>query len=261
MFDSYGILTEAWDGENIHLGLFESPDEPFAAAAERATERLAEAAALRPGDDVLETACGIGGAARYLARTRGVSVTATNISEGQLEIGRERTAHEGLAGLVRFKVADFQDLPFADASFDCYWCQEAWLYAADKAAVVREAFRVLRPHGRLVVTEFTLARPMPGEFEETLLAAVATSGFWTRERYEEALATAGFAAVSAEDWSEHAVPSWQLVVRALAGGKERFVSRLGVDLVDETLARFQLWLQAFRRDYLGWTFLSARKPG
>ena len=260
IFDAYGVLTEAWDGDNIHLGLFEAPDEPFAAGAERATERLAAAAALSAGEEVLETACGIGGAARYLARTRGVRVTATNIAEAQLELGRERTERAGLADLVRFEPADFQELPSRDRSFDCYWCQEAWLYAADKDAVVREAFRILRPGGRLVVTEFVLVRPIPEDFERELLAAVGTTGFWTSAQYEAAFADSGFADVRVEDWSEHGVPSWERVVGALAAGRRGFEERLGAELVEMTATRFELWLRAFRAGNLGWVFFSARRP-
>src|SRR5207253_2488582 len=78
------------------------PDEPLEVAAERATARLAEGAALRTGERVLETACGFGGAARWLARTFGVEVVATNVSEPQLALARSLTDP---AGLVRFEYA------------------------------------------------------------------------------------------------------------------------------------------------------------
>ena len=260
IFDAYGVLTEAWGGENIHLGIYASPDEPHAVASERATERLAEAAGIAAGDTLLETACGIGGAARYLARRFGARVHATNISEGQLELGRERAERDGVADRVRFEFADFQQLPFEDESFDVYWCQESWLYASDKAAVLAEAIRVVRPGGRLVATDFTAAEPMPAEFERRLLTAVGTPGFWPRERYEEELGRAGFADVRAEDWSEHAVRSWENVLGALVDGRSSFASRLGAELVDETIERFELWLRAFRERQLAWTFFAAQKP-
>ena len=259
MYDAYGVLTEAWDGENIHLGIFESSEELFGAGAERATARLADAADLRAGDAVLETACGIGGSARFLARVYGVRVTATNVSEGQLALGRARTKAAGLADVVQFEPADFQALPFEDSGFDVYWCQEAWLYAADKHAVVSEAHRVLRPGGRLVVTDLTAADPMPPDFAADLLEAVATPGFWRREEYENELAKAGFTDIGVEDWSEHAVPSWERVVGAFGERRDSFEERLGLEIVASTGRRFELWLEAFRRGYLAWTFFRARR--
>ena len=259
IFDTYGVLREAWGGDNIHLGVYLHEDEPHSVAAERANARLAEAPALRPGETVLEAACGLGAAARYLARQFGVRVVATNISEGQLELGRSRADEEGLSEMVSFEVADFQDLPFEDATFDCYWCQEAWLYAEDKEAVVSEASRVLNPNGRLVVTEFVQARPFPRDLERRLRDAAASPGFWPVEAYRAALARFGFDDVRTEDWSDHAVPSWERVLATLVGAKKSFVSRLGSETVEEAITRYQLFLAAFADGHLAWTFFAARK--
>ena len=81
--------------------------------AQEAFVALAEASGLKRGMQVLETACGVGGAARYLARDFDVEVVATNLSEGQLTIARQRTATDGLGDKVRFEYADFTELPEA----------------------------------------------------------------------------------------------------------------------------------------------------
>ncbi len=98
---------------------------------------------------------------------------------------------------------------------------------------------------------------MPASFEAELLAAVATPGFWRPDEYEAAFAEAGFAELAVEDWSEHAVPSWERVVRALADRRASLERRLGSDLVEATARRFDLWLEAFRRGYLAWTSFRA----
>src|SRR5206468_605122 len=121
-------VVDAW-GENLHCGIFESAGEPVEVAAERTNRFLAEATGLRAGQLVLETACGIGGTSRYLARHFGARVLATTISEAQLELGRAWTEREGLDSLVRFERADFQDLPYEDESFDCYWSLDSAFYA------------------------------------------------------------------------------------------------------------------------------------
>ena len=123
-----------------------------------------------------------------------------------------------------------------------------------------EAFRVLKPGGRLVVSEFTSRRPMPPDFERELLAAVGNPGFWPKDAYLLALERAGFTSVRVEDWSEHAVPSYERVLATALESKESFVSRLGSELVESTIARFELWLRAFRGEHLAWSFFAARKP-
>ena len=109
-------------GDNIHHAVFESSAHSFAHGSQRANQLLAEASGLERGMQVLETACGVGGAARYLVRDFNVEVVATNLSEGQLTIARQRTATDGLGHKVRFEYAHFTELPYADGKFDCYWC-------------------------------------------------------------------------------------------------------------------------------------------
>src|SRR3546814_9243384 len=109
---------------------------------------MAEGVALAAADTVLDVGSGYGALARFLARQYGCEVVASNISERELEWGRELTADQGLEDKVRFEWADFHALPFDGDAFDYYWSQEAFLHAADKATVLTEAQRVLKPGGR-----------------------------------------------------------------------------------------------------------------
>ena len=78
-------------------------------------ESLAEAADVRAGERVLDVAAGNGNATLAAAR-RFAEVTSTDYVPALLDKGRERARAEGLK--VEFKVADAEDLPFADGSFD-----------------------------------------------------------------------------------------------------------------------------------------------
>ena len=77
---------------------------------------LVDACAVSAGQDVLDVAAGNGNAAAAAA-AEGAHVVASDFSPGQVERGRERTAAEGLD--VEWVVADVEELPFDDASFDC----------------------------------------------------------------------------------------------------------------------------------------------
>ena len=149
------LLSRVWGG-NLHMGLFQDPTEPLLTAQMRANRHMAEAAALRAGQEVIEAACGVGGTARYLAQNYGVRVRATNIAETQLTEARELTQKAGLSHLVDYRYADYHQLPFPDASFDVWWCQEALLYSVDKRRVLDEAIRVVRPGGRLIMYDLLL---------------------------------------------------------------------------------------------------------
>src|SRR5215467_12849477 len=82
------LQSRVWGG-NLHLGLFERPDEPLFPAQMRANRHMAAAADLKPGQMVVEAACGVGGTARFLALEHGVRVRATNIAEMQLAEARQ----------------------------------------------------------------------------------------------------------------------------------------------------------------------------
>ena len=100
------------------------------------------------GGDVLETACGTGIVTRRLRErlAPGARLVATDLAPGMLEHARGRQPGGG----VEWQVADAQQLPFADGSFDLVVCGFGLMFLPDLAGGLREAHRVLRPGGRLL---------------------------------------------------------------------------------------------------------------
>ena len=117
----YPLLTQAWGGEMIHVGMFDDDAEPLEVGMARSNRRLAEAATLGPDMVVAEVACGVAGVARHLAETYDCKVRASNISETQLARAKELTEAKGLQDKVTVEYADFHELPYNDGSMDCWW--------------------------------------------------------------------------------------------------------------------------------------------
>jgi SAM-dependent methyltransferase len=109
-----------------------------------AYEAVFESLALRPGARYCDVGCGAGLAAR-LAADRGAGVTGIDAAEGLLEIARERVTD------ADFHLGDLEELPFAAATFDVVTGFNAFQFAADPVAALREARRVTKPSGRVVV--------------------------------------------------------------------------------------------------------------
>jgi len=115
-------------------------------------ESLAEAADVRAGERVLDVAAGNGNATLAAAR-RFATVTSTDYVPALLDKGRERARAEGLD--VRFRVADAEELPFADSSFDVVLSTFGAMFTPDHKRTASEMMRVLRDGGRIGLANWT----------------------------------------------------------------------------------------------------------
>jgi SAM-dependent methyltransferase len=115
-------------------------------------ESLAEACDLRWDEQVLDVAAGNGNATLAAAR-RGCNVTSTDYVATLLERGAERAHAEHLN--ATFKVADAEELPFADASFDAVLSTFGVMFSPDHAKAAAELARVCRPGGRIGLANWT----------------------------------------------------------------------------------------------------------
>lgn len=115
-------------------------------------EQLCEAVDVCAGWKVLDVAAGNGNAALAAAR-RGCEVIATDYVEGLLDGARRRADADGLA--VTTKVADAEDLPFEDETFDAALSTVGVMFTPNPERAARELIRVVRPRGRIGLANWT----------------------------------------------------------------------------------------------------------
>ena len=115
----------------------------------------------RPGQRLLDVAGGTGDIAfRFLKRAPGAEAVVLDLTAPMLEEGRRRAEAEAMSDRLTWVVGDATALPFADASFDVYTISFGIRNVTRIEAALAEAFRVLRPGGRLMVLEFsTMTNP------------------------------------------------------------------------------------------------------
>ncbi|WP_414703775.1 bifunctional demethylmenaquinone methyltransferase/2-methoxy-6-polyprenyl-1,4-benzoquinol methylase UbiE [Povalibacter sp.] len=112
---------------------------------------------LRPGQRALDVAGGTGDIAAGMSQQVGSNglVILTDINAAMLAEGRDALTDRGIAGNVRYSLANAECLPFPDSSFDCVTIGFGLRNVTDKAKALRAMARVLKPGGQLLVLEFS----------------------------------------------------------------------------------------------------------
>jgi len=136
------------------------------------TQRLGELLNLQPGQRVLDVAAGQGTSAIFLAQHFGCEVVGIDFSAESVRIATGRAAEAGLSGLTRFEQGDAESLDYAPGSFDAIICECAFCTFPDKTAAAGGFARLLKPGGRVGLSDLTRTGPLPPELAG-LLAWIA----------------------------------------------------------------------------------------
>lgn len=119
-------------------------------------------AAVKPGDHVLDCACGTGDLTMAFARTEASKVVGSDFTQAMLDIAETKRKPLGEhSDKVTYEQADATALPYDDGSFDVISIAFGIRNVSEPALALTEFFRVLRPGGRLVILEFDTPRFAP----------------------------------------------------------------------------------------------------
>jgi cyclopropane fatty-acyl-phospholipid synthase-like methyltransferase len=147
---------DSWDLNNslaIHYGYWDEKVNSFPQSLMRMNEVMATTAGITSADKVLDAGCGVGGSSIFIASQFGCKVTGITLSERQQQKASKNAKEKGIDHLADFEIMNYCNTSFADQSFDVVWGCESICYADDKEKFINEAFRILKPGGRLVVAD------------------------------------------------------------------------------------------------------------
>lgn len=174
--------------------------------------------------DLLEIASGSGGPALFMAQETGCRVSGVDLNEAGIAAANAAAADRGLSDRARFVHCDAREsLPFDDASFDVVVCIDSINHMYDRARVLGEWQRVLRPDGRLLFTDPIIVTGMIRREEMVTRSGSMGDFVFTAPGVDERLLdSAGFELMQVED----VTPNMAAVAGAWRGARARHSAEL-----------------------------------
>jgi len=179
-----------------------APYDQFHGRGMEATEELAALLDAAPGDHVLDVGSGIGGPARYMADRFGCQVTGIDLTPEFCDAARHLTGLMGMSDRVAFEQGNATAMPFEDASFDKAYSMNVSMNIADKAGFYGEIARVLKPGGRLLLSEVAQGPGGDVDYPTPWARTAASSFLVTPEETRAGLEACGFTIEQVRDTSE-----------------------------------------------------------
>jgi len=260
--DADEFYFRVWGGKDIHIGIYQSEEEPIAEASHRTVAHLGEKLSHWPkGTRVLDIGAAYGGAARHLASAHGFHVTCLNLAEVQNERNRQLTAEAGLSELIEVVDGNFEEIPFGPENFDVVWSQDSILHSGNRMRVFEEVHRVLKPGGEFLFTDPMQKRGVDQEALRPVLDRIHLESMGSFEDYQEFAEKLGWETVGIEPLNDQLVKHYSRVQRELNRRKSELTGHVSEAYIERMIAGLQHWIDAGNAGRLAWGALHFRKPG
>jgi arsenite methyltransferase len=237
--------------------------ESFHPGGATLTERLGQLLGLTTQSSVLDAASGKGASAVVIAQRFGSTVVGIDLSARNVASAGAEAERLGLADRLRFQVGDAEQLPLEDASLDAVICECAFCTFPDKARVAQEFARVLKPGGRVGLSDITRAPGPPGELADLMAWIACLADARPAVSYAEWMTDAGLTNVTIELHDRvllemiRNIGGRLFATEVLAGLQA--IDLTGIDLTEVKRLTGQA-LAAANQNRLGYAIICATKP-
>jgi len=195
-----------------------APVDEFHIGGRPATVDFAAELAPQQGMHLLDVGCGLGGASRYFAHELGCRVTGIDLTDEYVRAAAMLSHRLGLDAKVSYRQASALALPFAEATFDGAYMLHVGMNVPDKAKLISEVRRVLKPGAAFGI--YDVMRESDGEFAYPVpWSAVPETNFIdTAANYQRLLTTAGFAVEKTRSRRDFAIEFFRQMRERMAQG-------------------------------------------
>jgi arsenite methyltransferase len=222
---------------------------------EATTRRAFELIDFGPGDRLLDVGCGQGESALLAARERGAEAVGLDLGASAIAAAEAAARAKGLDGRARFVRGDAAALPFGGSSFDAVLLECTLSTLVDKERAIREVRRVLRPGGRVAISDVVVdPERLPEPLRGPLAGLACVGGALDARGYEELLAGAGLRVEAVERVDDAAARLAQRVEDRLRGAR-----LLGFDEVEAAIELVRVGRRAIAEGTLGYAIFAAAR--
>jgi ubiquinone/menaquinone biosynthesis C-methylase UbiE len=215
----YQLYNGSFSNISMHFGLWDEHTRTHKQALLNENRVLADIASITKRDNVADFGCGYGISAIWLAHNRGCRVTGITVDPEQVKFAKELARKNKVQDVVTFETADYHHTVFPDSSFDVVFAIESISHSEHKDTVLREAYRVLKNGGRLVVADgFFAKNPATLTKQEAEIARKCFEGVHVppvarKEDFEQYIRNAGFSKIAFHDKTNAILPTAKRVNR------------------------------------------------
>lgn len=200
------LYSFLWSRSASHYGFWEKETASLSEAILNTNKFIKNCLDIKKDDVILDAGCGVGGTSIYLARECKARVRGIALSDVQIKIAKENALKEGVSDSVDFSCQDFTKTSFKNSSFTKIFGIESVCHASEKLDFLKEAFRLLKPGGKIAVVDAFLIKKNMSEKEkkayENFLIGWAVPNLYSKENFEKGLKKAGFENIIFYDKSE-----------------------------------------------------------
>lgn len=260
----------AWGGSRgLHFGFAEPETKTHTEALINQYRFVIEKGKINKTSKVLDAGCGIGGAVVYIALHTGARVVGISLVSRQIEEARAYAKKKRVAEKTEFMVGDYTKTGLDDNSFDVVYGMESVCYANPQSNFLREAYRLLKPGGTLVLTDGYRKRAVL-EVEKGLMHKFLQG--WKLETLAanksllQSLKEVGFVEIIEEEVTEKTQMSvhrmrklvwlWNKVGERVLGWHKTPIIRAARD----NAQAMEAWINGIERGLFGYFTHVARKP-
>lgn len=209
--EHYRIFWNLDESLAMHMGYWNVFTFTLKEALTNLNDVLAETVDVKPSDYILDAGCGVGGSSIYLAEKHGCKVVGITLSDNQVNYANQAALNKKVVPIPNFKKMDFSHTDFESESFDIVWAIESVCHEKEKAEFMKEAFRILKKGGRLILADYFSRKEKVSKENKKLLDDFSDSWgamFWmTPASFKKNLENSGFSSIEYRNITNNVMPS------------------------------------------------------